>query len=79
VDELFNIYGEPWDPKPTEPNPCRRIFGPGPESKRCKHCAHLQVRQFANRYHKCPYRGMTHGAGTDMRVNWAACAKFKEV
>jgi hypothetical protein len=59
-------------------NPCVRKAGPGPEGKRCKSCAHLISITYANTYHKCELRQNTHGPATDHRVNWPACAMFKD-
>lgn len=61
-----------------EPNPCRRIFGHGPEGKRCKECSLLFARRMSKTYYKCQLRGDTHGPGTDHKVNWLACGKFEE-
>lgn len=64
--------------KPFEKgNPCIRVYGAGPEGKRCKHCAHLYVKTYSNRYFKCDLRKNTNGPATDHKMNWAACAKFE--
>jgi hypothetical protein len=60
-----------------EPNPCVRTYGLGPDGARCKTCELLQSREYANTYYKCSLRANTGGAGTDHRVNWKACAKYK--
>jgi len=62
---------------PSEPNPCVRAFGPGPEEKRCKECAHLNVRRYSKNYYKCALRKETAGPATDHRVGWRGCAKFQ--
>jgi hypothetical protein len=60
-------------------NPCVQLYGPGPAGKRCKTCDRLYYRPgSARRYYKCPLHGDTHGAGTDHRVSWPACAKYQE-
>jgi hypothetical protein len=61
----------------TDPNPCVRLWGLGPEGTKCKTCVHLVVRQFANRYFKCRKRKMTSGPGTDHRVGWNACGLYE--
>jgi hypothetical protein len=53
-------------------------WGMGPEGKRCKHCKHLVVKRYANKYFKCAHRPNTNGPGTDHRVNWAACWLFED-
>ena len=68
--------------KPTaeifmEPNPMVRLHGLGPEGVTCKHCAYIRANQQASTYYKCTLRGVTHGAGTDHRLKWKACAKFR--
>jgi len=60
-----------------DPNPCRRLLGPGPAGVRCKTCKRLEVRQYANTYYKCQLRNNTSGPATDHRVNWFACAKYE--
>lgn len=64
------------DAHPTG-NPCVRVFGPGPEGRRCKHCKHLFFYQMGGRYYKCALRPVTGGPGSDHRVNWPACVKFE--
>ncbi len=59
-------------------NPMVYGYGPGPEGKKCKHCAHLGVKRMGNTYYKCTLRHNTNGPATDHRVNWPACSKFKE-
>lgn len=61
----------------AEPNPLRRLLGPGPEGARCKECEHLEGHTYAKTYYKCALRNNTGGPATDHRVNWKACAKFK--
>ena len=62
----------------VNPNPMVRLFGLGPEGRRCKECAHLFGERFARVYWKCELRKNTGGAGTDHRLNWDACGKFVE-
>lgn len=61
----------------TEPNQCRKAYGPGPAGRRCKHCAHLRVKTHRRNYFKCAKRGITNGPATDHRINWWACGKFE--
>lgn len=60
-----------------EPNPCRRLLGPGPDGARCKSCKRLDSLSYARTYYKCELRQNTHGPATDHRVNWRACAKYE--
>lgn len=62
---------------PTEPNPCRIKFGPGPADKRCKDCAQFIRKRYSKTYFKCALRGDTNGPGTDHRANWLACSKWE--
>lgn len=66
-------------PMSTEPNPCVRVYGDGPEGVKCKTCKHLACNPFhGRRYYKCAYRRVSACAATDHRVNWRACAKWEE-
>jgi hypothetical protein len=65
-------------PYSKEPNPCVRLWGPGPEGKKCKTCDLLHCRQYGKRYYKCGLRRDSACAATDHRVGWAACAKYEE-
>lgn len=77
--EQFELdLGVPVDESKLHDNPMVKAHGFGPEGKRCKHCKHLFVRQYAGRYYKCGLRVNTNGPATDQRVNWAACSKFEE-
>ncbi len=58
-------------------NPLVRIFGKGPEGRKCKECKHLFVKQYASRYYKCALRVDTNGPGSDHRANYPACSKFQ--
>jgi hypothetical protein len=78
VDQFEIDLGVPVDESKLDSNPMVKSFGYGPEGKRCKHCFHLFKKQYAGTYYKCDYRINTNGPGTDHRVNWAACSKFKE-
>jgi len=59
-------------------NPCVRALGPGPEGATCKNCAKLIRVLYRDKvYVKCQMRAVTHGPGTDHRVNWPACKKWE--
>lgn len=70
----------------ANPNPCVQVYGRGKEGVQCKTCVLLSKRTYAGypglsaarRYYKCELRGDTHGAATDHRVGWDACAKYQE-
>jgi hypothetical protein len=68
---------EGFGPLSTEPNPCVRVWGPGPEDAKCKTCSHLHVRRYANTYYKCDLRKMSPSTATDHRVSWRACGKYE--
>lgn len=60
-------------------NPCVDVYGPGPEEARCKTCALLLgVGGIPGSIRKCALRINTHGAKTDHRAGWLACAKYQE-
>jgi len=59
-------------------NPMIRSVGNGPEGKRCKTCAFLIRKSYSKTYYKCQFRGNTNGPGTDHKVNWPACSRYKE-
>jgi hypothetical protein len=64
-------------PTSQEPNPCVRLWGPGPEGKQCKTCGHLVTWHHGRTYYKCDMRRMSRCEATDHRVSWRACAKWE--
>lgn len=62
----------------SKPNPMIRSVGIGTEGKKCKSCYFLIRKSYAKVYYKCQFRGNTNGTGTDHKVNWPACSKYKE-
>lgn len=59
-------------------NPMVVLYGKGPAEK-CKSCNNLiRIQPGQNKYYKCELRGITHGPGTDHRVNYRACAMYKK-
>jgi hypothetical protein len=63
---------------PSEPNPLRARFGPGPEGAKCKTCVHLiDLRGGAKLFHKCFRRGASNSEATDHRVGWNACSLYE--
>lgn len=73
--DLFTSEGltEPY----VQKNPMIRGYGPDPEGRKCRNCAHFGHVQYANKYYKCKLRG-TSGKSTDHNYYWSACTKFKE-
>jgi hypothetical protein len=59
-------------------NPMTLKFGTT-EGKRCKHCVHLVVKQYAGRYFKCALRGNVNktSPASDHRANWPVCGHFE--
>ena len=57
-------------------NPMVNAYGPGPKGKRCGDCVFIRRFRYTRTYFKCAKRGITHGAATDHRLSWDACAKF---
>ena len=49
------------------------------ENENCCDCIHFyKLGGYAGTYYKCDLTSMTHGSGTDWRINWTACGKFEE-
>lgn len=60
-------------------NPLLVVYGKGPDGAKCGDCTHLFARgDTAGTYYKCDLRRVTGGPGTDHRVRWPACGRFKE-
>ena len=60
-------------------NPCVLLFGPGPDGKQCRDCAQLAGIAYSKTVFKCRMRpNLTHGAKTDQRKTYPACAKFEQ-
>lgn len=74
LDRLRDKYPHRYDV-----NEMVRIHGYGPEGKQCGDCVHHRVKRMANDYHKCDiwHKKLTGGPGTDIRVRWRACGKFR--
>ena len=71
---------EGFGPLSTEPNPCVRLWGVGPDEAKCKTCTHLVARRYYPRtYYKCDLRKMSASTATDHRVSWRACGKYEPV
>lgn len=48
------------------------------ENEKCGDCKFFERFHYHNKlYFKCSKTKITHGAGTDWRVNWQACGKFE--
>jgi hypothetical protein len=65
-----------------EPNPCVKLYGPGPAGARCHTCANLVSFQYSNKFFKCYLRrapnGGRGGPATDHRARWNACGKYQQ-
>lgn len=60
-------------------NPCVALYGRRAEGGYCGNCLHLfRERHHDKTYLKCDLRKLTHGAGSDHRAKWEACAKYIE-
>lgn len=69
----------PLEPFKRQPNPCIAIYGHGPDGATCKSCRHVWAKTYAGTtYHKCDLRQNTNGAGSDHRLKWDACGRYKE-
>jgi hypothetical protein len=59
-------------------NPMVVKYGPGPVSRRCKHCFYLdKFSPGARSFWKCEARGITRSSATDHRANWETCSIYK--
>jgi hypothetical protein len=81
--KYINLLGEEIDTdqerkKHLRINPMVRVYGNGPEDKKCKHCGYFYRKYYSKTYFKCEFRGDTNGPGTDHKANWPTCGKFKE-
>lgn len=54
--------------------------GTGPEGESCRTCAHSYVGNKSGKknYWKCALVKATKGAGTDIRLKWPACRRWKQ-
>lgn len=61
-------------------NPCLKLYGKGPEGKRCKACKHLLAKRRGRTWYKCELRAGTYhktSPVSDHRANWPACGRFE--
>ena len=66
-------------PQPVKENPCIKLYGPGPEAKRCGDCTHIKVMGgYSKRIYKCDLRPITGGEASDHRLKWHTCEKFED-
>ena len=71
-------FASPGRAQAPEPNPCRKLHGPGPAGKRCAGCALLHTTGSGNRpFYKCALRIYTRSQRSGHRMRWLACAKFE--
>ncbi len=57
------------------------VPGTGPDGETCETCRSCCKVGWHNKYYyKCELmeRWWTHGAGTDIRLKWAACSEWRE-
>lgn len=62
-------------------NPCIVLYGWGTVGQKCRGCIHLRYRPERSpqvRHWKCDLRALTHGAKTDHKVTWPACARYEQ-
>lgn len=64
-------------PRLADPNPCVRVYGPGPAGATCATCAGLVHGGARDEWLKCTLRGVTHGERTDHRAGWPACGRYR--
>lgn len=59
-----------------DPNPCIRLYGPGPADYRCRDCQHFERHRQGTTWFKCALRKNTGGRATDHRALWQTCGRF---
>lgn len=61
-------------------NPCRQVYGPGPEDKQCCDCVRLHTISFwsGRTVYKCDLRKLTRGRGSDHGAKYPTCGRFVE-
>lgn len=83
IKHATGLFG--WD-QPMKPSKAKRgqakghaaPIGSGPAGETCRTCAHARCIKFAKTYHKCALVKPTAGPGTDIRLKWAACARWQK-
>jgi hypothetical protein len=64
---------------PPNPNPCIATYGPDPEGRACRDCAHLlHLKYHTHTYIKCDLRKIAHSSQSDHRAKWDACSRFEQ-
>ena len=53
-------------------------IGSGPHGETCKTCVHSYHYEYAKRYWKCDLVKATASPKTDIRLKWAACARWEK-
>lgn len=52
-------------------------IGSGPAGETCGSCVHCYSPPAFRTFYKCRLVKPTHGPGTDIRLKWAACARWQ--
>ena len=61
-------------------NPLVIEYGAGPAGMTCKWCVHRRGITYDKTYWKCEeHPHLTHGAKTDNKAHWPACARFAPI
>jgi len=77
IDEAREIVRKLQKRKNPKPKGNAAPIGSGPEGETCKSCKHSWSHTTAKRYWKCALVKPTRGAGTDIRLKWAACSRWE--
>lgn len=90
----LDLFGKPGVPLPVgysikpgggkkrrqpRPNGFAAPPGGGPADEFCKTCRHIQRFKYQKTFLKCALVKPTHGAGTDIRANAPACARWEKI
>ena len=79
MKELFyeTVSGEMKPTKPKRINPLLKVYGNGPDGKKCIECTHQFFHEFSKRYSKCELRKITGSPKSDHSSKFPACGKFE--
>lgn len=76
----FDLFGEEIKhPPKTQAKGNAAPIGSGPQGETCGTCGNAYgIRSCGKIYYKCALVKATNGIGTDIRLKWAACNRWKK-
>jgi len=77
-NEIKIKFGDPGAKKKLslQPRGNAAPIGSGPAGETCRTCSHAYCHKMAGSYWKCALVKPTHSTKTDIRLKWAACARW---